>query len=34
VFSQLGHEVAEGHKASHESLDVLDIPDLAYFGDG
>jgi hypothetical protein len=26
--------MAEGGKASHEPLDILDIPDLAYFGDG
>jgi hypothetical protein len=26
--------MAEGRKASHEPLDVLDIPNLAYFSDG
>jgi hypothetical protein len=26
--------MAEGREASHEPLDVLDIPDLAYFSDG
>jgi hypothetical protein len=26
--------MAEGHEASHELLDVLDVPDLAHFRDG
>jgi hypothetical protein len=26
--------MAECHKATHELLDVLDIPDLVYFSDG
>jgi hypothetical protein len=34
VFPHPGHEVAEGYKASHELLNVLDVPDLAYFSDG
>jgi hypothetical protein len=34
TFPQLRHEVVEGCEASHESLDVLDIPDLPYLGDG
>jgi hypothetical protein len=34
MFPQLGHEMAEGCEASHKPLDVLDIPDLAYFRDG
>jgi hypothetical protein len=33
VFPQSGHEMAEGREASHKSLDILDIPDLAYFRD-
>jgi hypothetical protein len=31
---QLGYELAEGREASHKPLDVLDIPDLAFFRDG
>jgi hypothetical protein len=34
VFLQLGHEAHEGREASHVLLNILDIPDLAYFGDG
>jgi hypothetical protein len=34
VFPQRGHEAAGAHEASHETLDILDIPDLAYFSDG
>jgi hypothetical protein len=34
VFPQLGHEVVEGHEAAHEPLTILDVPNLAYFGDG
>jgi hypothetical protein len=34
VFPQLGYEAAEDREAFHESLNVLDAPDLAYFGDG
>jgi hypothetical protein len=30
----MGHKMAEGGKASHGPLDILDIPDLAHFGDG
>jgi hypothetical protein len=34
TFPQLEHEVVEGHKASHGPLNVLDVPELAYFSDG
>jgi hypothetical protein len=34
VFPKPGHKAAEGHEASHEPLNILDIPDLAYFRDG
>jgi hypothetical protein len=34
VFPKPGHKVAEGQEASHEPLNILDIPDLAYFRDG
>jgi hypothetical protein len=34
VFPQPRHEAAECHEASHEPLDVLDTPDLAYLSDG
>jgi hypothetical protein len=34
VFPQLGHEAAEGYEAPQESLNVLNIPDLAHFGNG
>jgi hypothetical protein len=30
----MGHKMTEVGEASHEPLDILDIPDLAYFGDG
>jgi hypothetical protein len=33
AFPQPGHEMVEGREASHELLDVLDIPDLANFCD-
>jgi hypothetical protein len=28
------HDAVDGLEASHEPLNILDIPDLAYFGDG
>jgi hypothetical protein len=34
AFPQLRYEMAEDREASHKSLDILDIPDLAYFRDG
>jgi hypothetical protein len=34
MFPQSGHEMAECCEASHDLLDVLDIPDLVYFSDG
>jgi hypothetical protein len=34
AFLQPGHEAHEGREASHVLLNILDIPDLAYFGDG
>jgi hypothetical protein len=34
VIPQLGHEAAEGRAAFHELLDILNVPDLAYFCDG
>jgi hypothetical protein len=34
VFPQLGHEAAEGCEASHEPMNILDVPGLAYFRDG
>jgi hypothetical protein len=34
MFPQPRHEMAEGCEASHELLNVLDVPDLAYFSDG
>jgi hypothetical protein len=34
ALPKLGHEVAEGREVSHEPLNVLDVPDLAYLSDG
>jgi hypothetical protein len=34
VFPQPRHERAEGSEGSHKPLDVLDVPDLAYFSNG
>jgi hypothetical protein len=34
VLPQTRHEVAKGSEASHELLNILDIPDLAYLNDG
>jgi hypothetical protein len=34
MFTQSGHEAAQGHEASHVLLNALDVPDLAYFSDG
>jgi hypothetical protein len=34
MLPQSGHKIAEGHRASHEPLNILDVPDLAYFSDG
>jgi hypothetical protein len=34
VFPQPGHEMTEGHEASHKPLDILDVLDEAYFCDG
>jgi hypothetical protein len=34
VFPKSGHEPAEGHEASHESLNVLDILDWTHPDDG
>jgi hypothetical protein len=34
ALPQLGHEAAEGYETPHESLNVLDISDLAHFSDG
>jgi hypothetical protein len=34
AFPQLGHKATKGHEASHEPLNMLDVPDLAYFSDG
>jgi hypothetical protein len=33
-FPYPGHETAEGRETSHELLNILDVPDLAYFSDG
>jgi hypothetical protein len=30
----MGHKMTKVGEASLEPLDILDIPDLAYFGDG
>jgi hypothetical protein len=34
AFPQLGHKATKGHEASHEPLNMLDVPDLTYFSDG
>jgi hypothetical protein len=33
-FPYPGHETTEGRETSHELLNILDVPDLAYFSDG